>query len=163
MHGGGITEELTKKTLSSPYFSFKLLRNQHPNLHTVPCLSSTLDLPAVQTTSKPEVLHQEQNCTIFLPLCWPLSTALTTSQPPSSLASPISDVQEKAEETPSPLLQCVCVDITGRLFSCVCQSVMTELNTGIYPVITAVSGQALQRNWVCGTVRAYVCPCVCTC
>lgn len=63
----------------------------------------------------------------------------------------------KGRETPSVLLLCVCVDITSRLFGCVCQSVMTELNTGIYPAITTVSGQALCRNWVCGTDRVCVC------
>lgn len=51
-------------------------------------------------------------------------------------------------ETPSMLLLCVYVDITSRLFGCVCQSVLTERNTGIYPAITTVSGQALCRNWV---------------
>lgn len=38
---------------------------------------------------------------------------------------------------------------------------MTELNTGIYPAITALSGQALCGNCVCGTDRKCVCMCVC--
>lgn len=51
----------------------------------------------------------------------------------------------------------MCVDITSRLFGCVCQSVTTELNTGIYPAITALSGQALCGYWMCGTDRECVC------
>lgn len=51
--------------------------------------------------------------------------------------------------TPAPPFPSACVDITGRMFGCVCQSVMTELNTGIYSVITALSGQARCGNCLC--------------
>lgn len=79
-------------------------------------------------------------------------------QPPSSFPASSAAFTEKVRETPSRLrlCVCVCVDITSRLFGCVCQSAMTELNTGIYPAITTVSGQALCRNWVCGIDRVCV-------
>ena len=73
----------------------------------------------------------------------------------SSLPAPSAVFTKRPGKLP-PCFSSVCVDITSRLFGCVCRSVMTELNTGIYPEITSVSGQALCRNWVCGTDSACV-------
>lgn len=45
------------------------------------------------------------------------------------------------DATEPPPFFSACVDITGREFGCDCQSVMTELNTGVYLAISDSSGQ----------------------
>lgn len=111
--------------------------------------------PSQWTSLQTRGAPSRSKCTVsffaLLPTAW-----LLPHPAPSSLPAPSACLLKGPGNSLHALLG-VCVDITSRLFGCVCQSVMTELNTGIYSAITTVSGQALCRNWVCGTDRVCVC------
>lgn len=70
-HMAAMTGGLTK-IHSPPEISSKPLRGPPPLL-AILCLHPTADLPAVQTTTKPEVLHQEEKRYSFHSLCPNLS------------------------------------------------------------------------------------------